>query len=112
MSHTYTRTSALLEQFASAFDSADILFLHKIYSSARENYNGGVDGRTLYEKAASVRDKETYYVDEPDDAFEPLCETLKSGDVFITLGAGNNWPLGEKLFVYFKSIDKKGNHYD
>ena len=120
MSHTYTRTSALLEQFASAFNDADILFLHKIYASARENYNGGVDGRTLYEKTASVRGRETYYVDEPDDAFNPLCEMLKSGDIFITVGAGNNWPLGEKLFAYFKSIDKsinesmdkQGDHYD
>jgi len=107
MSHTYTRTSALLEQFASAFNEADILFLHKIYASARENYNGGLDGRTLYEKTASVRSGETRYVDEPDDAFEPLCEILRSGDLFITFGAGNNWTLGKKLCEHFKSIDTR-----
>jgi len=28
---------------------------------------------------------------------------LKNGDIFITLGAGNNWPLGEKLLAHFKS---------
>ena len=109
MSHTYTRTSALLDEFASSFESADILFLHKIYSSARENYKGGVNGRTLFEKAVSLRSGGTaYYVDEPDDAFEPLCEMLKPGDIFVTLGAGNNWPLGEKLFSHFKSVDKAG----
>ena len=106
MSHTYTRTSALLEQFASAFNDADILFLHKIYASARENYNGGLDGRTLYEKTASVRSGETRYVDEPDDAFQPLCEILKSGDLFITFGAGNNWTLGKKLYEHFNLINK------
>jgi len=109
MSHTYTRTSALIEEFASSFESADLLFLHKIYSSARENYTGGVNGRTLFEKAVSFRSGDTtYYVDEPDDAFEPLCEMLKSGDIFVTLGAGNNWPLGEKLFSHFKSVEKAG----
>ncbi|MDR1839223.1 MAG: UDP-N-acetylmuramate--L-alanine ligase [Treponema sp.] len=109
MSHTYTRTSALLDQFASAFNDADILFLHKIYASARENYNGGLDGRTLYEKTASVRSGETRYVDEPDDAFQPLCKILKSGDLFITFGAGNNWTLGKKLYEHFNSIDKSIN---
>jgi len=115
MSHTYTRTSALLEEFASCFASADIVFFHKIYASARENYKGGVNGRTLYEKTAAVRggENKTFYVDEPDDAFQPLCEMLKQGDIFVTLGAGNNWPLGEKLFSYFKTIDDKtGVHHD
>ena len=112
MSHTYTRTSAMLEEFAACFNDADVLFLHRIYASARENYAGGVDGRTLYEKAAAIRSKdsgkETFYVEEPQDAFAQLREVLKdacnhsgSGVVFITLGAGNNWLLCEKLFSCF-----------
>jgi len=114
MSHTYTRTSALLDEFSACFNDADILYLHKIYASARENYKGGVNGRTLYEKTSAVRTVagkgQTFYVDEIDDAFSPLCETLKSGDIFITLGAGNNWPLGVKLFQYFslKNGEKHG----
>jgi UDP-N-acetylmuramate--alanine ligase len=104
MSHTYTRTSALLEEFAGAFNDADIVFFHKIFASAREIYKGGVNGKTLCDKAAAVRGKETNYIEEPLDAFAPLCEMLKSGDIFITLGAGNNWPLSEKLFAHFKSI--------
>ena len=101
MSHTYTRTAALLDEFASAFNGADIVFFHKIYASAREKYSGGVNGKTLYERAASARGAETYYVEEFDDAFPVLCQMLKPNDIFITLGAGNNWPLGEKLFSYF-----------
>jgi UDP-N-acetylmuramate--alanine ligase len=102
MSHTYTRTSALLDDFAQAFGDADILFLHKIYASAREQYDGHVDGKTLFEKTSAARKGGTYYAEDPDDAFEPLCKMLKSGDLFITLGAGNNWPLGEKLFAFFR----------
>jgi UDP-N-acetylmuramate--alanine ligase len=103
MAHTYSRTSALLDDFASAFNDADVLFLHKIYASARENYTGQVDAKTLYEKTSAARKSETHYADEPEDAFAPLCKLLKSGDLFITVGAGNNWQLGEKLFNHFKS---------
>jgi len=105
MSHTYTRTASLLEEFAGAFNDAEIVFFHKIYASARENYKGGVNGKTLFERASSVRKGETYYVDEYEDAFGTLCEILKSGDIFLTLGAGNNWPLGVKLYNY-----KRGYH--
>jgi UDP-N-acetylmuramate--alanine ligase len=35
MSHTYTRTAALLDDFASSLIPADLVFLHKIYGSAR-----------------------------------------------------------------------------
>ena len=37
MSHTYSRTASLLDEFASSFEAADEVILHKIYSSAREN---------------------------------------------------------------------------
>jgi UDP-N-acetylmuramate--alanine ligase len=106
MSHTYTRTASLLDDFAASFDSADILVLHKIYASAREHYTGGVNGKTLYEKIKTIRtsDKTTlHYIEEPLDAFETLKTILKPGDLFLTLGAGNNWPLGLKLFEYFRS---------
>ncbi|MDR2953254.1 MAG: UDP-N-acetylmuramate--L-alanine ligase [Treponema sp.] len=113
MSHTYSRTTALLDDFAAVFGDADFLFLHKIYASAREKYDGGVDGRTLYEKIAAVRGEDTIrYIDEPLDAFDTLCGILKPGDIFITVGAGNNWPLSEKLFAHFKSIKNAGDRHD
>lgn len=107
MPHTYTRTEALFDDFASCFNAADILYLHKIYASAREENNFSIDGKALFEKAAQKRcnnNYETYYIDEPDNAFEPLSKLLKSGDLFITLGAGNNWSLAEKLYKHFKEI--------
>jgi UDP-N-acetylmuramate--alanine ligase len=110
MSHTYTRTAALLEDFASSFSDADILFLHKIYASAREVYSGGVTGMSLFEKTAERRagkKESTFYIDEPLEAFEPAKAVLRPGDLFITMGAGNNRALCEKLFEYFKSASKR-----
>jgi UDP-N-acetylmuramate--alanine ligase len=104
MSHTYTRTAALLDEFAQSLAAADVLFLHKIYASAREHFNGTISGKSIYEKVLEIQGRKTcevYYVDEPMDAFEPLKKLLKPGDLFLTLGAGNNWPLGTKLFEYY-----------
>jgi UDP-N-acetylmuramate--alanine ligase len=104
MSHTYTRTAALLDDFARSLATADVLFLHKIYASAREHFDGQINGKSIGDKIESLNDTHTelHYADEPLDAVEPLKKILKPGDLFLTLGAGNNWPLGVKLFEYFR----------
>jgi UDP-N-acetylmuramate--alanine ligase len=102
MSHTYSRTAALLDDFASSFERADVVFLHKIYGSAREEYSGGVNGRTLFEKTAALRG-EVYYAEEPLDAAAPLKAMLKSGDLFISMGAGNNWIIAQEMYNYFRN---------
>jgi UDP-N-acetylmuramate--alanine ligase len=106
MSHTYTRTAALLGEFAASLAEADVLFLHKIYASARERFDGHIDGKSIMEKIESLPDKKTelFYTDEPIDAFEQLKKILKPGDLFLTLGAGSNWPLGVKLFEHFSGV--------
>jgi len=105
MPHTFSRTAALLDEFASALSLADALFLHKIYASARESFDGQVSGLSLLEKAESLRGAKPapllYYADEPLDALPPLEKFLEPGDLFVTLGAGDNRALGERLFERF-----------
>jgi UDP-N-acetylmuramate--alanine ligase len=111
MSHTYSRTQALFGDFVSAFDCADVVILHKIYASARENAEDfpGVSGRALYEAVKGRFDslgKEAYYFEEPlaaEGFAEALLEkqtrtTGPGGGVFVTMGAGDNWKLGAALF--------------
>jgi UDP-N-acetylmuramate--alanine ligase len=104
MSHTYTRTASLLDEFAGSFTAADIVFLHRIYASAREQYRGGVNGGTLFEKTREKRDK-VYYTEEPLEAADLLKGLLKPGDLFLTMGAGDNWPLGERLYHYYRESE-------
>ena len=104
MSHTFSRTAALLDDFAASMLPADVVFLHKIYASAREVYSGGVNGQSLFEKTREAfenkgRGGDVYYVEEPEDAVQELKSILRSGDLFITMGAGDNWRLGRKLFA-------------
>ena len=107
MSHTYTRTASLLEDFASSFSAADEVILHKIYASARETYDGSVSGRTLYEKTR-LNHKKVFYFEEPADALDYLvqcCKQTDRGILFVTMGAGDNWKLG-RLLVDTLSADK------
>jgi UDP-N-acetylmuramate--alanine ligase len=117
MSHTYTRTAALLNDFAASLLHADMVFLHKIYASAREVYSGGVNGQTLFEKTKAVFEKErgtgrVFYTEEHLDAAEQLQTILREGDLFITMGAGDNWRLGKKLYSEpdnIKTVTPAGN---
>lgn len=96
MSHTYSRTEALLDGFAAAFDAADILILHKIYASAREQ-KGSIDGRTLYERTAKQHQR-VQYIHDPSQSMDEIDAVLQPGDLFITMGAGNNWTISHELY--------------
>jgi UDP-N-acetylmuramate--alanine ligase len=102
MPHTYSRTAALFEDFAGCFDDADLLLLHPIYASAREVNSGGVTGLQLFERSKELRKtKPTYYCDTLDDAVKTLRSILRPGDLFLTLGAGNNRSLGPDILKEF-----------
>ena len=101
MPHTYSRTRAFLHDFGKAFDSASLVILHGIYASVREENSGAITGVDLFNEVkrhhGSVR-----YFEEVMDAFDYLKETLKRGDLFVTMGAGDNWRLCRELYKYFK----------
>ncbi len=115
MSHTYSRTQALLNEFAASFDSADAVILHKIYSSARENPDDfEITGKTLYDqvknhlqnqKNANLQAENVFYFEEILDAKNlaqdllesPLEEKYPDGYLFVTMGAGDNWKLGKAI---------------
>jgi len=96
MPHTYSRTRALLPQFAECFAPADAVVLHRVYASAREQDHGGVDGRTLYREVA-LRHPAVEYYEEPLEAVDALAGRLAAGDLFVTMGAGDNWKVGRAL---------------
>lgn len=111
MSHTYSRTEALLKDFASCFDSADEVILHKIYSSARENpADFKITGKTLYEETLKYH-KNVHYFEEILDAKDFVLSELEKplekskypdGYLFVTMGAGDNWKLGKAILETLK----------
>jgi UDP-N-acetylmuramate--alanine ligase len=103
MPHTYSRTAALLDDFARSFEDADVVFLHKIYASAREA-GGLVTGEALFEKTRRLHSGARYAA-EPDGAFDELTLILRPGDIFISMGAGDNWKLCHALYGHYKNIE-------
>ena len=106
MSHTYSRTAALFNEFATAFTDADAVIFHKIYGSAREPQQNGqayrtgpeqVSGEKLY-RAARGHLQNAVYFREVMEARDYCLQMLKKGDIFCTLGAGDNWRLGRELY--------------
>jgi UDP-N-acetylmuramate--alanine ligase len=96
MSHTYSRTEALLEGFAAAFGAADIVFLNEIYSSAREERSDTVSGKVLAE-AVARHHRDVRFVPTFDEAEKQIMAELRRGDLFVTMGAGDNFRIGRKI---------------
>jgi UDP-N-acetylmuramate--alanine ligase len=100
MSHTASRTRALLGEFASSFGSADLCLFHRIYPSAREAPDPEMTGRLLFDRAVAAGCKAVYF-DDPLGAAAYLRGELREGDLFVTMGAGDNWRLGAMLHEEF-----------
>jgi UDP-N-acetylmuramate--alanine ligase len=96
MSHTYSRTQALLRQFGTCFASADLVIIHRIYASAREKNDAGISGRDLFREVSAHHPRAMYFED-PMDAAPFLARELSAGDILITMGAGDNWKLGREV---------------
>jgi UDP-N-acetylmuramate--alanine ligase len=92
--HTYTRTKALLNEFADAFDDADVVAIMEIFP-ARETDTLGVSSTDILGKM-----QHTGKLSEPlthANAVSVLNEIFQDGDVLLTLGAGDVWKVGEEL---------------
>jgi len=94
--HRFTRTRALFDEFTRAFYQSDVLLVLSIYAAGEPEIEG-VSGRMLSEGIRAHGHREVYYVEELDAVPEALNSILKSGDLLITLGAGDVWKAGERM---------------
>ncbi len=89
-SHTYSRTKALLPQFVSSLLAADVILINDIFASARETETLGVSGQILAQMIRAQRGQ-IYFAPGKAATLTRLKQVVRSGDVILTLGAGNNW---------------------
>lgn len=93
--HTYTRTKALMDDFAAALSLADKVVLADIYA-ARETDRLGISSDTLREKVEALG-TDAHYFPSFDAIENYLLENCVAGDVLITMGAGDVVKIGEHL---------------
>ena len=97
--HTYSRTKALLDEFAASFADADHVVVTDIYP-AREFDDLGVSAADI---VARMDHPDARYIANLDDVVAHLLPRLKPGDVLLTLGAGDGYRVGESVLAELQS---------
>jgi UDP-N-acetylmuramate--alanine ligase len=99
--HMYSRTKTFFEQFLSAFDAADVVFITDIFP-ARERDTGLVHARELVE-AMQRRPRfsegvaQAIYAGSVQNTTLLLTNALRSGDIVLIMGAGDIYTVTEQL---------------
>ena len=94
--HRYTRTQALMDEFAAAFRDADSLFLLDIYP-ASEAPIPGVTAQVLATRMAQQGNRLVVYAASFGDAIHAAITVARPGDMILTLGAGSVSQLGPQV---------------
>lgn len=93
--HTFSRTAALLKEFASSLSKADKIVLADIYA-AREKNTLNISSKDLQNELLNLG-KEVYYFPSFDEIENFLLQNCMNGDLLITMGAGDIVLVGERL---------------
>jgi len=86
--HRYTRTQALMDEFAGAFHEADSVRVLDIYA-ASETPIEGVNSQSLVQRIEGFGHRDAHYAGTMPDGVAAIAAAAASGDAIITLGAGN-----------------------
>jgi len=86
--HRYTRTRDLFEDFVKVLSSADALLLAEVYA-AGESPIVAADGRTLVRAVRLAGKVEPMFVEDVGMLPETILDTVRDGDVVVTMGAGS-----------------------
>jgi UDP-N-acetylmuramate--alanine ligase len=91
--HRFTRTEALMEEFATAFEEADTVSVLDVYA-ASESPIEGATGDVLAERIRQQGGKNAKYQASFLEAAQAAVAASDEGDMILTLGAGNVSQLG------------------
>jgi UDP-N-acetylmuramate--alanine ligase len=104
--HRYTRTKALFDDFTRAFYQSDVLIVLPIYAASEKIING-VNSGSMCDGIREHGHKEVICKDSLPAAVSGLKKILKSGDIMLTLGAGDVWKVGEEILKKLKAEGHK-----
>jgi len=100
--HQYSRTRFLLDDFAESFKLADITIVPEIYfvrdsQTAKKEVNSQI----LVEKM-QANATEALFIDGFDRICNYLKENVASGDVVVTMGAGDIWKVTDEYIQWLR----------
>lgn len=92
----YTRTKALMEEFAQSFSDADKVIIADVYT-AGESPISGASSEALVEKIKANGHNDVTYIETNGEIYQYLVDEVKSGDLVITMGAGDIYKVSHQL---------------
>ena len=104
--HLYTRTQLLFREFAEALEGADAVYLAGIYA-ARETPIAGVSSQLIAD-LLEAKGKPVTYQSELAELTPKVMRDLRSGDLFLTVGAGSIDQLGDAVLAQLKALEAAG----
>jgi UDP-N-acetylmuramate--alanine ligase len=101
--HRFSRTAALLDDFASAFADADQVIVTDIYSAGEAN-TFGISGQQMADTVA-CHHPHVLYGANLDQVQSILEEQLRAGDLVLFMGAGNLNQIIPQVMAYFADAE-------
>lgn len=86
--HRYSRTQALIKDFAMAFFDVDMLFIADIYAASEDKIEG-VDSESLVREIKRRGFKNVNYISSFDEVYDYIEDEGCDNTVLLTLGAGS-----------------------
>jgi UDP-N-acetylmuramate--alanine ligase len=97
--HLYSRTRYLHHEFGEALQLCDLAIITDIFG-AREEPEPGVSGKLVVDSVLrSNPGADVAYIPRPRNLVPLLLSELRPGDLFITMGAGDIFKVGEELLA-------------
>jgi UDP-N-acetylmuramate--alanine ligase len=98
--HTFSRTLALLADFAAAFNEADHVIIVDIFAS-RETDQGMIKSTDIIER---MNHPDARYFGSLSEAADYLAAYLSSPAVLLTMGAGDSYKIGERVLKKLSNL--------
>jgi UDP-N-acetylmuramate--L-alanine ligase/UDP-N-acetylenolpyruvoylglucosamine reductase len=103
--HRYTRTQALADDFGKVLQAADLVFISDVYPASEKPIEG-ISGQTLVDAMKAHGDIPATYLPDLTTAHHAVGHALQSGDLLITLGAGNVHEAATRIAADLKILDE------
>lgn len=100
--HLYSRTRDFLDEFANTLAEADVIVLTDIYPAREQPIPGVRVADIVHRAAAQAPAKTVLYLPDKRDVLGALVWLVRTGDVVMTMGAGDIREVGEAYAAQLK----------
>ena len=91
--HRFSRTAQFASEIAHALDIADEIFLLPVFSAGEKEISHSSSNEII------KHSKKEITLINFDDASEKIKSSLRDGDLFLTMGAGDVYQIGEEFLI-------------